>query len=394
MADEFTPAQVSCTGTTPGALSYDVIGTIGNDQSVPQSILGWFTTDASISLSGDTSVIPNFPSPIELTEDGQFNPSFSFDTNDGHCNLGLPAFFIDKTVPEAAVSSLSQYYNNSTFLVPFTLLPLVDNGSGVGVDLYYRHNSAVPYTKWPTSSFGDPLEFVSPDGDGSYQFIAVAFDEAGNHENIPTDASAPEFSTVVDTTAPMSSAFSPTNASVSPIRVVIDFTDGLGEASGVAGTQLFYRHNGGGWVDSGLSHLSDVSDDTAYFDFVPVDGDGTYDFYTITIDEAGNVEVPPIDPDATTLYDTTVPVAPVPPPANNPGGGTSGGGGFIGNIPPTGQVLGASTISNPELLKFINLLTRMLANKGKVLGVMTVKPNNHVQILNFLNSLKLRLATN
>ncbi len=76
-----------------------------------------------------------------------------------------------------------------------------------------------------------------------------------------------------------------------------------------AETRLYYRKDGGGWMDSGLGLLAG---DSGTFSFTPA-GEGTYDFYTIAGDPAGNIEDPPTfpDKDATTVVDDSPPAVPV-----------------------------------------------------------------------------------
>jgi len=148
------------------------------------------------------------------------------------------------------------------------------------------------------------------DGDGTYGFYTIATDNAANVEAAP---SAADDSTEFDTTEPQSSCTSPPFATSSPFAV--DFTASDSPSSGVAETQLWYRCNGSAWTYSGLSETGT----SGSWYFSPAEGDGTYEFYTIATDNAGNVEGPPVTADDSTIFDTAAPQSS----ASSPGSVTS-----------------------------------------------------------------------
>ncbi|HPS00086.1 MAG TPA: right-handed parallel beta-helix repeat-containing protein, partial [Candidatus Sumerlaeota bacterium] len=70
--------------------------------------------------------------------------------------------------------------------------------------------------------------------------------------------------------------------------------------SGLQKVELFYRKDGGAYVSAGTTETSPFRFDTSGL------GDGAYDFYTIAYDRAGNAELPPAQPDASTVVVTGV----------------------------------------------------------------------------------------
>jgi hypothetical protein len=73
--------------------------------------------------------------------------------------------------------------------------------------------------------------------------------------------------------------------------------------SGVASVELFYNVDGGGYSSYGTFTSGPIA--------FTAGGDGTYGFYTVATDNAGNVEPPPASPpDASTVVDTTPPDVP------------------------------------------------------------------------------------
>ncbi|MDP3043595.1 MAG: hypothetical protein Q8N21_04280 [bacterium] len=73
--------------------------------------------------------------------------------------------------------------------------------------------------------------------------------------------------------------------------------------SGVDYVELYYNKNGVGFVKYGTTFTtSPIS-----FDSSTTGGDGSYEFYTIAVDNAGNIEEAPVSADASTIVDTILP---------------------------------------------------------------------------------------
>ncbi|TMK67918.1 MAG: hypothetical protein E6G53_01535, partial [Actinobacteria bacterium] len=114
----------------------------------------------------------------------------------------------------------------------------------------------------------------------------------------------------VDRKPPTSSASAPAS-SASPVRV--DYT-AADTGSGLGKVELYVKRPGD-------SAFAKVATDTApgssgHFDYAPSAGDGSYGFYTIAYDAAGNAEAAPTSADATTSVDVTAPRVTVTQPAN------------------------------------------------------------------------------
>ena len=114
----------------------------------------------------------------------------------------------------------------------------------------------------------------------------------------------------VDRKPPTSSASAPAS-SASPVRV--DYT-AADAGSGLGKVELYVKRPGD-------SAFVKVATDTApgssgHFDYTPSAGDGSYGFYTIAYDAAGNAEAAPTSADATTSVDVAAPRVTVTQPAN------------------------------------------------------------------------------
>jgi hypothetical protein len=111
-----------------------------------------------------------------------------------------------------------------------------------------------------------------------------------------------------DSTAPVSSATSPTYSQDTSFQVQYTDSDGAG-GSGVGSLDLWVK----GPSDSSYSPAQTVHDPPANgsITFSATEGDGTYSFYTLATDNAGNLEARKTTPDAQTAVDTVPPNAAV-----------------------------------------------------------------------------------
>lgn len=164
-----------------------------------------------------------------------------------------------------------------------------DEDSGIDhVELFCRRNGGA-WTAAASLPVGSgSCEFTpSTPRDGYYEFHTKAYDRASNAE----DLTGPDAAITVDTTAPVSSASAPGETDRLPLNISFMASD---DGSGVSSTALWYRHNDGPWTES--QHAKPGT--SGSFDFEAPEGVGTYRFYTICCDRAGNVEAAPASADA------------------------------------------------------------------------------------------------
>ena len=199
----------------------------------------------------------------------------------------------DGTKPSSAASSPT-YATSLPITVSFTAS---DTGSGIGsTALFYSHDSgSYSYSGQTKSGTSGSFSFSATEGEGTYRFYTLATDNAGNEEDAPGSA---DDTTIYDSTRPESSCSSPEYAYSSPITITFTASDSL---SGVSTTKLYYRKDGGDYSYSDLEE----SGTSGSFSFSPPDGDGTFDFYTLATDNAGNEEDAPNAPDSSTEYRET-----------------------------------------------------------------------------------------
>ena len=214
---------------------------------------------------------------------------------------------IDHVPPSSQLVMLTTYTNTSVVTVTATATDL--NGIAE-VQLWHRYNgmgSFEFYSADPTSPFVFSFDTTALDGDGLYEFYAQAVDYGGNNETAPAGN---DTWTIVDSAPPVSSV------ELLPEYTLTEnfnITEIVSDAGGIYYITLYYRLNGGTyiplWVNSTVVYQETLNS-------AQLGGDGRYDFYTVAVDVAGNVESVPSVPDTTTFVDTGSPnvtiVAPTP----------------------------------------------------------------------------------
>jgi hypothetical protein len=219
---------------------------------------------------------------------------------------------LDKVAPTSSASATSPTTGASVD-VAYTA---ADNANGSGltsVELYQRFTvpGGTPsgaYTKIATitsSAASGTFAGVALAADGRYEFYTRASDAAANQEAAPSAADA---SVIRDTAAPSSSAAAPATTAAMSVNVTYTINDGGG--SGPASIELWQRYTVLGGTPSGsYSKMATITGTAASgtFSNVATAADGSYEFYTIALDAAGNREAAPASADATTVRDTRIP---------------------------------------------------------------------------------------
>ncbi|MCK4546161.1 MAG: hypothetical protein KAW17_01855 [Candidatus Eisenbacteria sp.] len=172
--------------------------------------------------------------------------------------------------------------------------------SGSGAVAYYAEcatdagfSNVVGNSGWIA---GQSHDFTGLTDGQMYHYRARARDAALNESGWSNTVSSTQ-----DNSIPSSSVEAlPTYQTSLTFDVSYSTSDGT---SGVASVELFYNVDGGAYSSYGTFTSGPIS--------FTAGGDGTYGFYTIATDNAGNVEDPPASPpDASTIVDTTPPDVP------------------------------------------------------------------------------------
>ena len=214
---------------------------------------------------------------------------------------------LDTAAPTSSASS-PQYSSSKTVTVSYTASDPNSSASGLAeVDVYVEGPTDSSYSlahAFTGSSLGSGnFSFTASEGDGSYAFISIATDKAGNVQATPGSAYT---TTLLDTAAPTSSATSPQYTNSKTFTASYTASDPGSSASGLAEVDLYVK----GPTDSSysLAHaFTGSSLSSGSFSFNASEGDGSYAFYTIATDKAGNIQATPSFAQATSTVDSVAP---------------------------------------------------------------------------------------
>jgi hypothetical protein len=181
---------------------------------------------------------------------------------------------IDTVPPTSTLTPLSQYQNSQTFNLAYTSS---DNLSGIAyIELYFSYNGG-NFEKYGTySTQNGTITFNAPYGDGQYSFYILAVDNAGNIQD-----NFAQTQTLVDTVSPTSYLTAlPQYTAQRTFNLTYTASD---SGSGVSHVILYYSIDGGNtWTRYGEFTESPIS--------FTAPSDGRYMFYTIAVDNAGNIQ--------------------------------------------------------------------------------------------------------
>ena len=172
-------------------------------------------------------------------------------------------------------------------------------GSGIAsFDIYVSDNGGA-FTLWQSDVAATSASYSGVDGH-TYGFFSVATDNVGNVQPTPASVQA---TTLVDTVPPESSVSTQPSFSRATFTLSWSGSDNLG-GSGLASYTIYVSDNGGSFTP----FLINTTQTSA--PFTGLDSH-TYGFYSIAIDNAGNVQPTPSAAQATTTVDTTPPTSSV-----------------------------------------------------------------------------------
>jgi hypothetical protein len=202
---------------------------------------------------------------------------------------------VDTINPTSMLDPLPPYINQSSFAI--TAHPADRNGiSSMEIWMDYQSTGMQLLTTLSSPPWDYSVD-ATVNGDGHYVFYTRATDVAGNVES---QHALPDATTIVDTTPPIAAAIAlPQYKNTMGFSVTATASD----LNGVDSVALWYRRNGGTWT-----LFSEKSAAPWVWDFdASTGGEGTYEFVTMAVDNAGNMEQWPSSAEATTIVDVTSP---------------------------------------------------------------------------------------
>ena len=190
------------------------------------------------------------------------------------------------------------------------------SGTAVPGTVVVLSDGSTVVTSTPAGGTGAWAGTVAGLSDGVHRFTARA-----TSTSLVTSSASKTASVTVDTAPPGSSATADAFSTSTTIPVNYAAQDGL---AGLASVELWVRPPGAGSFTLVKTDTSGAA--AGSFDYSAAGGEGSYAFYTVAVDKAGNREDPPPTADATTTLDMTPPTVVVNAPPD---------GGAVGDTLPT-----------------------------------------------------------
>lgn len=211
------------------------------------------------------------------------------------------AICISDVTPPTATETLPEATNQQTIKVPYSSS---DETSGVAeVTLWLKYKTSEWLESPLTSEYREgEFEFPFLQGEGQYRIAMVAEDRSGNLTPLNEDSGSPIY---YETRPPQSFSWCESNGESAPFIVEFSSED---EGSGLDTIFLYYRYEGRpDWIQSNDAYLGTPMG--GFFSFFPIEGGGSYEFYTLAVDKAGNMELPPAHADCSTVIDLAPPTS-------------------------------------------------------------------------------------
>lgn len=208
----------------------------------------------------------------------------------------------DSTDPDpGSMTALGDYTNANPITINYT--GASDGLSGLNqVELWWKKGGSWNGPVDTSTTSDGSFSFTPSDGNGTYYFMLVAEDNAGNRSTAATGDG--DDNVLFDNVNPgITFGSAPEYSNGGSIDVSYSGATDLG--SGLAEVQLWYKkETGGSWTQAGT-----LATETGTFDFSPLDGDGTYYFDVVSVDNAGNEsDAPSGNGSDSTILDTGAPV--------------------------------------------------------------------------------------
>ncbi len=201
---------------------------------------------------------------------------------------------LDTTAPEIPVMMAEPEFTQGLVnLVSWSNIGAANYIAEVASDAGFT--SIVGDTGWMV---GTSHEFTGLAHGQTYYYRVRARDTMGNESSW----SGSVFSTQ-DNIAPIT-LVSPMDAFQSNLTFEVPWAgDDDGTGSGLAVVELFVN-DGGGWISAGVTSFVDPPEPFAF----TASSEGSYEFYVVALDQAGNQESPPAESEAETFVDVTAPL--------------------------------------------------------------------------------------
>ncbi|MBI5000127.1 MAG: Ig-like domain-containing protein, partial [Euryarchaeota archaeon] len=146
--------------------------------------------------------------------------------------------------------------------------------------------------------------FNFPNGAGWYRFYTLASDNASNQEAVPVVHDA---LCGCEATTPVSNVNMIAPYLFNTASMTIDATASDAGGSGIQNVSLYYRFSANNATWGAWTWFSADASAPYSYSFNWPSGSGYYEFYSVAIDNAGNIESAPTSADTKAMYDSTAP---------------------------------------------------------------------------------------
>ncbi|MCD6328439.1 right-handed parallel beta-helix repeat-containing protein [bacterium] len=204
------------------------------------------------------------------------------------------------TTPPLCQISVPDFASKSTILVEYVCGDGPVGSGPAEIEFWIRKDEA-SWQLLPESGFGayGAIEIYINSGEGQYELAAVPTDAAGNSADLPEHAGA---SFVLDSHHPTSQLVCEGYVTAPVAVLELSAEDNL---SGVSWTRIWQRGSGEAWTPTEYITSSTQSSIEVFLE----DGQGRYEFCSISMDRAGNLEPLPQDAECTLDYDVEYPTS-------------------------------------------------------------------------------------
>ena len=285
----FSPGTftLSWSGSDPNGVGIASYSVYVSDNNGPFTPLLTGTTQTSTSFTGQDGHTYGFYSvATDSLGNQQLPPSSAQATTT-----------VDAAPPTSSVASLPAFSPGS-FLLSWSGSDTA-GGSGLASYSIYVSDNGAPFAPLLLDTTQTSTTFTGIDGH-TYGFYSVATDNVGNQQATP---GAPQASTTVDTTPPVSHVAA--LPAFSPGSFTLSWSGSDGAGSGIASYNVYVSDNG-----SAFAPLLTGTGQTSTTFTTGKDGH-TYGFYTVATDNVGNVGASPTSAQAATTVDATPPTSSV-----------------------------------------------------------------------------------
>ncbi|MBN1593784.1 MAG: DUF1573 domain-containing protein [Candidatus Coatesbacteria bacterium] len=297
------PPNSSCSTVEFAGSEFEVNFTARDPESHIKSVDLYYRIDGGVLLHYDTHFYAesgtfNFVAPQDGVYDF-YTQAEDFAGNIEQIPSVADATCISDITPPVGQTTCVEATNQRSITVAYDLRDETSGVKEVTLWVKFGNGSWLKTSHYSEYRQGE-FTFRFQQGEGQYYLAAVGEDNSGAKTPLDGESGAPVY---YETVPPKSLSWCEPSSDLIPFTVEFSATD---EGYGLDTILLFYRHETQlGWIESDDLYLGTPAG--GFFSFYPIEGGGNYEFYTLAIDKAGNMELPPLFADCAAVIDLSAP---------------------------------------------------------------------------------------